>query len=145
MRKLIVLAFLISSFSASAQVNWEGILEQNSARNFLATVFNNGNDMNACVEINGTSHHLLAAAITKDANGIVDYMLDNADIDYTMICNDWTILQYGIKYGDAELVMRLLEKGADPAQKSHSGKSAMDFAKESGKPQVRAYLKSLQR
>jgi len=101
--------------------------------------------MNACVEINGTSHHLLAAAITKDANGIVDYMLDNADIDYTMICNDWTILQYGIKYGDAELVMRLLEKGADPAQKSHSGKSAMDFAIESGKPQVRAYLKSLQR
>ena len=145
MKNILILTLVLLSAQLSAQVNWDDILEQNSARNFLATVYNNGNDMNACEDVNGSPHHLLAGAIEKGATGIIDYMFQYADLDLSIICNDLTILQYAIIYGDEELVQRLLQSGADPNQKSLSGKSAMDIAKEHDKPLVIGYLKSLKR
>jgi len=116
----------------------------NSARSFSAEVFQkNGNDMNACIEINGVAHHTLAAAIVSDANGIVDFILGRDDTDLSVICNDWTILQYAIKYGDEELVKRLLQSGADPNQESLSGLTSIELANKLEKPIIVGYLKSL--
>ena len=144
MKHLITYSLLFISFSIAAQSNWEGIMEMNSARSFSAEIYTkNGNDMNACIEVNGVAHHGLAAAIVKDASGIVDFILGRDDTDLSVICNDWTILQYGIKYGDEDLVKRLLQSGANPTQESLSGLTPIDLATKLDKPVIVGYLKSL--
>ena len=135
------------SIQMTAQSQWESVLEQKSSRSFAAAVYQNSTDMNMnlCVDVDGVSTALLAGAIAKGANGIVDYILRSEKVDLSLICNDMTILQYGIKYGDAELVQDLLKAGADPSQLSESGKSAMHTALKNDKPVVLGYLKALQR
>ena len=143
MKNIFILSLICLSTQLSAQVDWDSVMEMKSAKNFLGTIYHNGNDMSICVDINGSSHQLLAGAIVKEANSIVDYILDNGNPDLSLICNDLTILQYGIQYGDADLVKKLLSAGADPNQKSESGKSALDLAQELKKPIIIGYLKSL--
>lgn len=148
MKYILILSIMCCASLMTAQVNWESILEQKSARSFAATVYGtNGTDvdMNTCVDINGIPTTFLAGAIEKRALGIVDFILRTGKADLSLICNDMTILQYGIQYGDAQLVQDLLKAGADPTQKSLSGKTAMEYAMDMDKPVIIGYLKSLQR
>ncbi len=144
MKNFIVIGFLLLAGTMAAQSSWNGVLEMNSAKNFAAEIFhNNDNDFNGCIELDGVLHHPLAAAIVAKANGITDYLLHINQTDLSVICNDLTILQYAIKYGDEELVKRILQKGADPNQKSQSGQSPLDLAMALEKPVLVGYLKSL--
>ena len=143
MKNIFILAIICLTGPLTAQVNWDSVMETKSARQFLATIYENGNDMNICVDINGSAHQLISGAIVKEAHGIVDYILQNGNPDLSLICNDMTILQYGIQYGDADLVKQLLSAGADPNQTSESGQSAYDLAIQLDKPVIVGYLKSL--
>lgn len=144
MKYSIVIGLFLIGGTLLAQSSWDGVMEMNSAKNFAAEIYNNNNnDFNSCIEVDGVLHHPLAAAIAKEANGIVDYLLHINQTNLSSICNDLTILQYAIKYGDEELVKRLLQKGADPQQKSQSGQSALELAMQLDKPILVGYLKSL--
>jgi len=77
------------------------------------------------------------------APALLDHVLSKDKVDLTTICEDKTILQYAIKYGDNVLVQKLIKAGADPHQQSYNGKTALDYAKKYDKPVIAGLLKSL--
>lgn len=145
MKKLLILAILGFSFNLSAQSsNWLEAVEANSVRNFEGYLYQNGNDINQCVEVKGSAYHLLVVALKAQSHGLFDHILKNEDIDLTTICADKTILQYAVKYGEVSHIQKLLAAGADPQQLSIKGKSALDYAKKYEKSVIAGILKQQQ-
>lgn len=142
MQKLLVFAILAFSISLSAQSsNWLEVIETNNVKNFEGYLYQNGEDINQCLEIKGGEYHPLAAAIKLESNLLIDHILNNQSLDLAAICTDKTILQYAVKYGNTPLVKQLIAAGADPHQLSKQGKSALDYAKKYEKTLITGVLK----
>ncbi len=142
MKTLITLALLSFSLAIGAQSsNWLAAIEANSVRNFEGYLYQNGNDINQCVDVEGQDYHLLVVALKVKSNTLFDHILNNEALDLTAICTDKTILQYAVEYGEISHVQKLLAAGADHNQLSPDGRSALDDAKKYNKPVMVCILK----
>ncbi len=142
MKTLITLALFGFSLAVSAQSsNWLEAIEANSVRNFEGYLYQNGNDINQCVDVKGQDYHLLVVALKVQSETLFNHILNNEALDLTTICADKTILQYAVKYGEVSHVQKLIAAGADPKQLSNKGKSALDYAKKYEKPVMAGILK----
>jgi len=142
MKTLITLALLSFSLAIGAQSsNWLAAIEANSVRNFEGYLYQNGNDINQCVDVKGQDYHLLVVALKVQSNTLFDHILNNEALDLTTICTDTTILQYAVEYGEISHLQKLLAAGADPNQLSPDGRSALDYAKKHDKPVMVGILK----
>lgn len=142
MNKILILAILAISMNLSGQsANWLEVIESNSVRNFEGYLYQNGADINQCVDIKGSDYNLIAAAIKVGSNELFSHILSKESLDLASICTDKTILQYAVKYGTEDEVKRLITAGADPHQLSKQGKSALDYAKKYDRPIMVGILK----
>ena len=59
--------------------------------------------------------------------------------------DQWTPLHFAAMYGKASVCTTLLALGADPAAKDKGGKTALDYARNSNKPECVAVLEAAMR
>lgn len=133
-----ILAMLICLTISAQDINQQ-VYEAVKADNLYALneVLNQEQyNVNSCFELKGSSYHLLSMAIKLEKGTIINRLLADRSVDMSKICQDKTILMYGIKYGDEKLVKRLLDAGADPEQKSAEGRTVMDYIRKYKKPEL---------
>lgn len=90
---------------------------------------NEGNEIDDCYEMRGSSYNFLILSIKYDSKKIFRKCLAlKADVDLT--CSEKTPLMYAVKYNRKECLDVLIRRGVDKAMKTPKGSSAYDQAKE---------------
>ena len=87
-----------------------------------------GNDLNDCYEINGSSYSMLILSIKFNRKKIFKYCIDEG-ANLNQICTDKTPLIYALKYDRMDFFKKLLIRGADKEAITEKGKTAIDYAK----------------
>jgi len=143
MSKLLLPLFLLFAMNAMAQTNWEDVMQQDNVRNFVGNLHTSGNDINQCINYAGEEHQLLALAIRMNATELQNHILKQEGLDLIHICDNKTIVQYAIQYGDVQTLKTLINAGANYKQLSTDGMSSLDFAKKLERTTAYGFLKSL--
>lgn len=98
-----------------------------------------GKDINECMTIQNSTYTYLTLAIKAGSKDIFNKCIElKADLE--KICSDKTPLMYAIKYDQSDMVVALLKAGVNRDQKSHKGRTAMDYAKKYGMPHLAKLL-----
>ncbi len=87
-----------------------------------------GNDLNDCYEINGSSYSMLILSIKFGRKKIFKYCIDEG-ADLNQICDDKTPLIYALKYERMGFFKKLLIRGANKEAKTEQGRTVIDYAK----------------
>ena len=141
MKSIFTILIVALGFSINAQTDWNEVVKMDNIRNFVGHM--GGASVNTCQDVNGVPYHTLSLAIKHESQTLIDHILVQEDLDLSAVCADKTILMYGIKYGNLDLVKTLISKGATISQKSAQGKSAIDYARKYQKREIYEYLKAL--
>ena len=130
MKKSLIILVLIFPFFTYAQdslkhikkiIKYDDLL---SFEKYLAE----GNDLNDCYEIEGSSYSILILSIKFGRKKKFKYCIDNG-ADLNQICSDKTPLIYALKYDQMEFFKKLLIRGADRDAKTMQGRTVVDYAK----------------
>jgi len=78
----------------------------------------------------------LQAAVSNDRIGIVELLLSEGFCDVNTGHSDMKPLMFAARDSNAEMVQLLLSYGADKNAVDKNGKSALDYAKQSGKDEI---------
>lgn len=141
MKSIFTILLVALGFSINAQTNWTEVVKMDNIRNFMGHM--GGESVNTCQDVNGVPYHTLSLAIKYESKTLIDHILNQEDLDLSTVCADKTVLMFGIKYGNLELVKTLISKGATISQKSAQGKSPIDYARKYEKREIYEYLKTL--
>jgi len=99
----------------------------------------NSEDYNLCYNIKDDKYALLSLTIKAKATKCFDFLVSEKSIDLNINCSGKTPLLYAAKYGQLDMLKRLIKKGADTTYKN-KGKSALDYAKRYGHKEIVSYF-----
>ncbi|GEN67511.1 MULTISPECIES: ankyrin repeat domain-containing protein [Chryseobacterium] len=101
---------------------------------YFPTLVNKEN-INTCYQIENNAYTLLGLTIKMNSKEVFQKLIDEkADIEKA--CDGKTPLMFAAKYGNTELLKKLLINGAKKDTKTEKGYTALDYAKKYEKPEA---------
>lgn len=107
----------------------------------IKMLLEHGADLKARDKTHGADPLIVAAANGRTTAALL--LLDKGANPGVADVSGKTALMWAAKNGHADTVKLLLDHGGDPSAKDRDGKTAAQIAKESNKPTVEAFLKSV--
>ena len=118
--------FLFSQTKTSETIRILKMVKSDDVGSFVKFI-NEGNDINDCYEMRGSSYNFLILSIKYDSQKIFRKCLAlKADEEGT--CNEKTPLMYAVKYNRKEFMEILISRGVDKKVMNEEGISAYDYA-----------------
>ena len=97
-------------------------------------------NINDCYTLSNSAYNMLAMSIKSNAKESFDFIVQRADLE--SICAGKTALMYAVKYGQIDMVKKLVDSGAN-LKRDNNGKTVIDYARKYKQDKILSYLQSL--